>query len=224
MSDPPSSPQTREPDTADPPPPATTLDRDPPAPSTSRFATISTPAVTFPPASQSILAAPPVARSSSTQSSHSISSTNLDAHVYGIALVGFDHALGPNVEFLYPQSLEENRELKDELPFLALPDGAHAVRQRLALFLSRARIDETFSCADCCSETKTTLISTCICQTCSPRPPPPIQQLLRTRFRLAERSTRRCSESLATAKSWRTNCSTKGRKSREARCRRRLSF
>ncbi|GAA5839999.1 hypothetical protein JCM3766R1_000637 [Sporobolomyces carnicolor] len=126
MSDPPSSPQTREPDTADPPPPATTLDRDPPAPSTSRSATISTPAVTFPPASQSILAAPPVARSSSTQSSHSISSTNLDAHVYGIALVGFDHALGPNVEFLYPQSLEENRELKDELPFLALPDGAHA--------------------------------------------------------------------------------------------------
>ncbi|GAA5897270.1 uncharacterized protein JCM6883_006637 [Sporobolomyces salmoneus] len=98
---------------------------DEPNPPTASTSTPSEPA-TFPPPSQSILSAPPVTRSLSTQSSPSVSSTNLDAHIYGIALVGFDHALGPNVEFLHPSELESNSELKDGLPFLALPDGAHA--------------------------------------------------------------------------------------------------
>ena len=50
--------------------------------------------VTFPPPSQTILSAPAIERSTSTQSSRSLnsSSTNLNATVYGVALVGFDHA------------------------------------------------------------------------------------------------------------------------------------
>ena len=36
--------------------------------------------------------------------------------------------MGPNVEFMFPNELNENAQLKDGLPFLALPDGAHAVR------------------------------------------------------------------------------------------------
>ncbi|GAA6016273.1 hypothetical protein JCM11491_006799 [Sporobolomyces phaffii] len=93
----------------------------------------SSPRTTFPPPSQLIPSsstpvAPALGRTASAQSSQSVSSssTSLSATVYGVALVGFDHALGPNVEFLYPPSLEHNAELKDGLPFLALPDGAHA--------------------------------------------------------------------------------------------------
>lgn len=50
------------------------------------------------------------------------------ARVWGVCLVGFDHALGPVVEFAHPRSLEDNAELQRNLPFFALPDGAHAVR------------------------------------------------------------------------------------------------
>lgn len=51
------------------------------------------------------------------------------AKVYGVALVGFHHAVGPTVEFCYPEELNHNSQLLSEhLPFFALPDGAHAVR------------------------------------------------------------------------------------------------
>lgn len=55
----------------------------------------------------------------------------VDARVYGVVCVGFDHALGPNIEFAYPDSLATDHDfLNKNLPFLALPDGAHAVRPR----------------------------------------------------------------------------------------------
>ncbi|GAA5940705.1 uncharacterized protein JCM15063_006334 [Sporobolomyces koalae] len=72
------------------------------------------------------LTAPSLARTASAQSTQSCSSTALNARIYGVALVGFDHALGPNVEFLHPPELAHNDDLKENLPFLALPDGAHA--------------------------------------------------------------------------------------------------
>ncbi|KAI5481515.1 late secretory pathway protein AVL9 family protein [Pseudohyphozyma bogoriensis] len=47
--------------------------------------------------------------------------------VFGVCLVGFDHALGPTVEFCHPETLNDNHQLLAEhLPFFALPDGAHA--------------------------------------------------------------------------------------------------
>lgn len=85
---------------------------------------------TFPP--PRIQSESPVIPPSSSRSS----SSSLRVKIYGVALVGFDHSLGPTVEFLYPQSLERSKsgnELKDTLPFLALPDGAHAVSFLLSL-------------------------------------------------------------------------------------------
>lgn len=53
------------------------------------------------------------------------------AKCFGVLLVGFDHALGPTVEFSHPPDLNHNEQLLAEhLPFFALPDGAHAVRPR----------------------------------------------------------------------------------------------
>jgi hypothetical protein len=43
-------------------------------------------------------------------------------------LVDFDHALGPKIEYSYPTHLQEDADLATNLPFLALPDGAHLVR------------------------------------------------------------------------------------------------
>ncbi|GAA6005131.1 Avl9p [Rhodotorula paludigena] len=65
--------------------------------------------------------APPMHRSPSTGAASSAG-----ARVWGVCLVGFDHALGPVVEFAHPRSLEDNAELQRNLPFFALPDGAHA--------------------------------------------------------------------------------------------------
>lgn len=54
------------------------------------------------------------------------SNATIGAKVWGLALVGFDHALGPTIEYTLPDSLRDNPELQRNLPFLALPDGAHA--------------------------------------------------------------------------------------------------
>lgn len=48
--------------------------------------------------------------------------------MYGVILVGFDHAIGPILEFAHPPELLENVELQKSLPFLSLPDGSHTVR------------------------------------------------------------------------------------------------
>lgn len=51
--------------------------------------------------------------------------------VYAVVLVTFDHALGPTVEWSYPPSVSEGEAVSEQinrnLPFLALPDGAHLV-------------------------------------------------------------------------------------------------
>ena len=65
----------------------------------------------------------------SFSSASSSSSHHLDTpiKVYGIVLVDFDHALGPKVEYSFPEDLVEDPVLSTSLPFLALPDGAHMV-------------------------------------------------------------------------------------------------
>ncbi|CEQ40758.1 SPOSA6832_02416 [Sporobolomyces salmonicolor] len=112
----------------------------PPAPSTTTAA-----AITFPPPSQQLstpstsallttppaplpASAPPVTRTLSS------SATATSARIYGVCLVGFDHAIGPNIEFAWPPELERNDELNRNLPFLALPDGAHAREEDYSYF------------------------------------------------------------------------------------------
>lgn len=46
--------------------------------------------------------------------------------VLGIALVDFNHIVGPKIEF-YEGDIFEDEEVAKILPFLALPDGAHLV-------------------------------------------------------------------------------------------------
>lgn len=47
--------------------------------------------------------------------------------VLGIALVDFNHLVGPKIEFSRGEVFEEDEEMVKILPFLALPDGAHLV-------------------------------------------------------------------------------------------------
>lgn len=66
--------------------------------------------------------------STSTSTSQPIlppESTTTSTSIYGICLISFDHSLGPIIEWNYPESLNEDKELVSRLPFLALPDGAH---------------------------------------------------------------------------------------------------
>jgi hypothetical protein len=61
-----------------------------------------------------------------------IGRTNKNEHVIlGIAVVDFNHLVGPTVDWSYPPSLtrvlSKDEELTRLLPFLALPDGAHLV-------------------------------------------------------------------------------------------------
>jgi hypothetical protein len=51
-----------------------------------------------------------------------------DAVIIGIAVVDFNHLVGPQVEYAHPKELLEDEELCGKLPFLALPDGSHLVR------------------------------------------------------------------------------------------------
>ena len=46
--------------------------------------------------------------------------------VLGIALVDFNHLVGPKIEF-YEGDIFEDEGVAGILPFLALPDGAHLV-------------------------------------------------------------------------------------------------
>ena len=47
--------------------------------------------------------------------------------IHGVVLVGFNHSLGPVVDYSYPAHLQEDEDIAKSLPFLALPDGAHMV-------------------------------------------------------------------------------------------------
>ncbi|WWD19878.1 hypothetical protein CI109_104347 [Kwoniella shandongensis] len=58
--------------------------------------------------------------------------------VLGVAVVDFNHLIGPTVEFAYPPSLQaavsDDEELSRLLPFLALPDGAHLSEEDYSYF------------------------------------------------------------------------------------------
>lgn len=51
--------------------------------------------------------------------------------IHGVVLVGFNHSLGPIVDYSYPPNLQEDEDIARALPFLALPDGAHMVSRRM---------------------------------------------------------------------------------------------
>ncbi|ORY31584.1 transport protein Avl9-domain-containing protein [Naematelia encephala] len=58
--------------------------------------------------------------------------------VLGVAVVDFNHLIGPTVEFAYPASLQnaiqDDEALGRLLPFLALPDGAHLSEEDYSYF------------------------------------------------------------------------------------------
>ncbi|KAK8853450.1 hypothetical protein IAR55_004157 [Kwoniella newhampshirensis] len=58
--------------------------------------------------------------------------------VLGVAVVDFNHLIGPTVEFAYPPSLQaaisDDESLSRLLPFLALPDGAHLSEEDYSYF------------------------------------------------------------------------------------------
>ncbi|CAD7061085.1 unnamed protein product [Tilletia caries] len=47
--------------------------------------------------------------------------------ILGIAVVDFNHLVGPQIEFAHPNSLLDDPDLASNLPFLALPDGSHLI-------------------------------------------------------------------------------------------------
>ncbi|KAL7424505.1 hypothetical protein Q5752_000189 [Cryptotrichosporon argae] len=61
-----------------------------------------------------------------------------DAVVLGVAVVDFNHLIGPTVEWAYPASLQaaiaDDDSLNRLLPFLALPDGAHLSEEDYSYF------------------------------------------------------------------------------------------
>lgn len=75
----------------------------------------------------STMDAPPAVIEPSTSSSSTASVHSTASKVWGVCLVAFDHAVGPTIEYSYPPELSLNEELNKNLPFLALPDGAHTV-------------------------------------------------------------------------------------------------
>lgn len=58
------------------------------------------------------------------------------AVILGIAVVDFNHLVGPQVEYAHPKELAEDEELCGKLPFLALPDGSHLVRMLETIAIS----------------------------------------------------------------------------------------
>ncbi|EPQ25998.1 uncharacterized protein PFL1_06453 [Pseudozyma flocculosa PF-1] len=57
--------------------------------------------------------------------SPSISIAATDPIILGLAVVDFNHLVGPQVEYAHPKELLEDEDLVKSLPFLALPDGSH---------------------------------------------------------------------------------------------------
>ncbi|OXH07772.1 hypothetical protein C369_04318 [Cryptococcus neoformans A5-35-17] len=84
---------------------------------------------------------------SSANPARTAATTSLPAHwvnngeiptVLGIAVVDFNHLIGPTVEYAFPPSLQNalsiDENLSKELPFLALPDGAHLSEEDYSYF------------------------------------------------------------------------------------------
>lgn len=74
-----------------------------------------------------------IAQHRSSQASSIASDSNADSPtrepttIHGVVLVGFNHSLGPVVDYSYPHNLKDDEDIARSLPFLALPDGAHMV-------------------------------------------------------------------------------------------------
>ncbi|GAK66111.1 cytoplasm protein [Moesziomyces antarcticus] len=65
------------------------------------------------------------AASGGTSSTAESSAATDDNVILGIAVVDFNHLVGPQIEYTYPKQLQEDEDLVRSLPFLALPDGSH---------------------------------------------------------------------------------------------------
>ncbi|GFZ51075.1 Late secretory pathway protein avl9 [Saitozyma sp. JCM 24511] len=76
-----------------------------------------------------------VSRTTTTTTATSPSDGTL---VLGVAVVDFNHLIGPTVEFAYPPTLQlalqDDEALGRLLPFLALPDGAHLSEEDYSYF------------------------------------------------------------------------------------------
>ncbi|SGY62276.1 BQ5605_C007g04672 [Microbotryum silenes-dioicae] len=72
--------------------------------------------------------------SASKRRDRSTSRSRQPAYVYAVLLVAFDHLQGPIIEFGYPQPFADDAYLNSNLPFLALPDGAHAREEDYSYF------------------------------------------------------------------------------------------
>jgi hypothetical protein len=98
------------------------LDSEDPSPLPSGATTPALPDLTFPARVQEAiqLKSPPRLNKDTPASSS-------DAVIIGIAVVDFNHLVGPQVEYAHPKELLEDEELCGNLPFLALPDGSHLV-------------------------------------------------------------------------------------------------
>ncbi|WVQ66747.1 uncharacterized protein L199_004938 [Kwoniella botswanensis] len=86
---------------------------------------------------------PPLSTKSSAMSSTTISTLLTSGGgptplVLGVAVVDFNHLIGPTVEFAYPPSLQlaiqDDEDWMRLLPFLALPDGAHLSEEDYSYF------------------------------------------------------------------------------------------
>ncbi|GHJ86101.1 hypothetical protein NliqN6_2503 [Naganishia liquefaciens] len=75
-----------------------------------------------------------------------------DPVVLGVAVVDFNHVVGPTVEWSYPESLtkalKNDEGLSRLLPFLALPDGAHLSEEDYSYFHCVYSPSQSFSNTD----------------------------------------------------------------------------
>ncbi|WVW86427.1 hypothetical protein I302_108475 [Kwoniella bestiolae CBS 10118] len=99
--------------------------------------------ISYPSSSIAGSSRPPLSTKSSAVSSTTISTllTGGDGPtplVLGVAVVDFNHLIGPTVEFSYPPSLQlaiqDDEDWMRLLPFLALPDGAHLSEEDYSYF------------------------------------------------------------------------------------------
>ncbi|PWN43227.1 hypothetical protein IE81DRAFT_346821 [Ceraceosorus guamensis] len=65
--------------------------------------------------------------------------------VLGIAVVDFNHLVGPQIEYAHPPEIAQDEDISNSLPFLALPDGSHLSDEDFCYFhlLSRRILPES---------------------------------------------------------------------------------
>lgn len=72
-------------------------------------------------------AAPRSSADASAAANGTIPSASSGDLIIGVAVVDFNHLVGPQVEYAFPRLLQQDEDLCANLPFLALPDGSHLV-------------------------------------------------------------------------------------------------